>query len=79
MKKIKQLDYVCYGATLSGKSVYSITKPINCAIIFGNESHGINQDLLDYTDSEISIPSKNKLIDSLNVSVAFGIILSEFR
>ena len=30
-------------------------------------------------DKEVMIPSKNKLIDSLNVSVAFGIILSEFR
>ena len=33
----------------------------------------------DSGNKKILIPSKNKFIDSLNVAVSFGIILSEFR
>ena len=78
-KKLKKMNFKLFGATLSGTSIYEFKKPENYAIIFGNESHGISQSLLEILDREISIPSKNKLIDSLNVAVAFGIILSEFR
>jgi len=79
LKDLKQLSIPCYGATLSGKSIYKIKKPSVCALVFGSESHGINPALLDYLDEQITIPTQNNLIDSLNVSVAFGIILSEFR
>ena len=54
-------------------------KPDYCALVFGNESHGISKPVLDVLDKKILIPAKNKSIDSLNVSIAFGIILSEFR
>ena len=47
--------------------------------MFGNETHGISSSVLSLIDSELSIPTQNEYVDSLNVSVAFGIILSEFR
>jgi len=78
-KDLKRLSVPCYGATLSGKSVYAIKKPPVCALVFGSESHGIMPTYLDYLDEQITIPTKNSFIDSLNVSVSFGIILSEFR
>ena len=59
--------------------MYDVQKPDCCALVFGSESHGISKEVKGLLDKEILIPSKNKLIDSLNVSVAFGIILSEFR
>ena len=79
LKRMKKNNIICYGATLSGDSVHDLIKPNYCAIVFGNETHGISDDVLRLIDKELSVPAKNKHVDSLNVSVAFGIILSEFR
>ena len=79
LNKIKNNNIICYGACLSGQNIYNFKKSSQCAIVLGSESHGINKKILTLLDEEILIPSKNKSIDSLNVSVAFGIILSEFR
>jgi len=77
--EIKNQNIPCYGATLSGENLYDLEKPSRCALIFGNESHGINPVLSPFLDKQIIVPPKHKKIDSLNVAVAFGIILSEFR
>ena len=79
VKKIKNHNIVCYGASLSGENIYNLTKIKQHAIVFGSESHGISQKTQRLLDKEILIPAKNQSIDSLNVAVAFGIILSEFR
>ena len=79
MKKIKNHNIVCYGASLAGENIYNLIKIKRHAIVFGSESHGISQKIQGLLDKEILIPSKNHTIDSLNVAVAFGIILSEFR
>ena len=76
---VKKFHIPFYAATLCGENVYQIQKPKSCALVFGSESHGISSDLLSMMDKQIFIPSKNSSIDSLNVGVAFGIILSEFR
>ncbi len=47
-----------------------------CAIVLGNEEKGINPPLLKICDEKIKIPMKGDF-DSLNVSVATGIILYE--
>lgn len=77
--QIKQQGITCYGASLSGEDLYQIKMKSNCAIVFGNESHGISVEIKKILDKEILIPTENKQIDSLNVAVSFGIILSEFR
>ena len=79
LKNMKKNNIICYGATLSGSNIFQLNKPNSCALVFGNETHGISHDILKLIDEEVSIPSKNNHVDSLNVSVAFGIILSEFR
>ena len=79
MKRIRNKNIICYGATLSGESVFKLIKPDCCALVFGNETHGISDDVLKLIDKELSVPAKNECVDSLNVAVAFGIILSEFR
>tara|TARA_B100000902_G_C27230975_1_gene874809 strand:+ start:593 stop:1327 length:735 start_codon:yes stop_codon:yes gene_type:complete len=79
MKQLKKANITCYGACLSGSDLYSLKKTPTSAIVFGSESHGISNSVEELLDQKILIPTKNKLIDSLNVSVAFGIILSEFR
>ena len=58
------------------KSIYErkIDKPV--AIILGSEEKGISNSLLNISDDKISIPISNK-IDSLNVSVAFSVMVFE--
>ena len=79
LKKLKNQNFLCYATTLQGNNLYQIQEKNKCVLVFGNESHGVDKKLLSLIDKEISIPKKNIYIDSLNVSVAFGIILSEFR
>ena len=79
LKEIKKINRPCYGATLNGEDIYMLKNPEYCALVFGNESHGINKSIISLLDKELLIPAKNNMIDSLNVAVAFGIILSEFR
>ncbi len=79
LEKIKKNGIISYGASLSGKSIYALKKKNQFALVFGNESHGLSSEVKKALDEEILIPSYNKAVDSLNVSVAFGIILSEFR
>jgi len=46
------------------------------AIVLGGEDRGVNPTLLSKCDSVVNIPMRGKL-DSLNVSVATGIVLYE--
>jgi 23S rRNA (guanosine2251-2'-O)-methyltransferase len=60
-----------------GKNYYhniSFKKPV--AIIMGSEENGISPSILDIADNTVRIPIKGE-INSLNVSVAAGIILYE--
>lgn len=47
------------------------------AFIFGNEVDGVTEDVLEQSDTVIEIPMRG-IKESLNVSVAAGIILSYF-
>ena len=71
-----------YGTTLDGKDIHKEKLQPKGLILFGNESKGISPELLKWITHPITIPSyqnKNNSIDSLNVSVAAGIICAEFR
>ena len=48
------------------------------AIIFGNEGHGVSQELLDIANEQLIIPIYGKA-ESLNVSIAAGIFLYKYR
>lgn len=47
-----------------------------CAIVMGAEDKGISKDALKLSDALITIPIKGN-IESLNVSVAAGVIIYE--
>ena len=79
VSEIKSKNIICYSASISGQSIYEIKPPDQFAVIFGSESHGISDSIRRYINNPITIPTINQKIDSLNVSVAFGIILSQFR
>ncbi len=65
-----------YATTLSGDSVFKAPQINEGIILIGNESKGVQEDLLKLTSQQISIP-KIGHAESLNAAVASGIILSQ--
>jgi RNA methyltransferase, TrmH family len=71
-----------YGTFIEGKDIYSADLNNNGVIVMGNESKGISERISKRVTQRISVPSfpgEGKTSESLNVSVATGIICSEFR
>jgi 21S rRNA (GM2251-2'-O)-methyltransferase len=51
-------------------------------LVMGNEGHGLRQSILSKCDHKVHIPcgrGSNALVDSLNVSVATGVLLDHLR
>lgn len=71
-----------YGTVLqNGRSIYEENLTADGIIVIGNESHGISDKILSITNRPLSIPSyaPDGAIESLNASIACGIVLSEFK
>lgn len=75
-QKIKEAGFWIYGADAGGQSVQNLVFPEKTCIIMGSEGSGISRLLEEQCDSIVSIPTCGK-IDSLNVSVAAGVLLYE--
>lgn len=77
IQKLKKLDFWVYGAEGSGTKYYHEEKyPNKTALVLGSEGEGIRKKVKENCDILIKIPMHGK-INSLNVSVAGGILLSE--
>ena len=46
-------------------------------LVIGNEANGVSKEILDYADEKVKIPMIGKT-ESLNASVATGIVLYEY-
>lgn len=74
---IKDAGYHLISVTEKGKSFYfeaNYTGPL--ALVLGSEENGISKDILRLSDERVKIPMLADL-DSLNVSVAAGVVLYE--
>lgn len=68
------------GAFMDGVSIHEFAIPSNSILIMGNEGNGISQDNIQHIQHKISIPgAATKQAESLNVSVATGIICSLWK
>ncbi len=75
-------DYPIYGAVVeNGENIYEKQVQKHGIIIIGSESHGISNEILPLINNPITIPnfSINQKAESLNASIATGIIVSEFK
>jgi TrmH family RNA methyltransferase len=63
---------------LDGENIGSVKLKTNSIIVIGNESNGVSKEIVDKLNNTIRIPGDGKA-ESLNVSVATGIILNELR
>jgi len=73
LKKNKEMRI--YAAVLNGRDITKMEKLHEGIIVIGNESKGINEEILKIANVQITIPGKGKA-ESLNAGVAAGIILS---
>jgi TrmH family RNA methyltransferase len=81
LKAAREENIKIYGALMEGESIYSYKLGSSGIILLGNESKGISEELQPYITDRIMIPKLTDAkhgIDSLNVSMAASVILSEF-
>lgn len=72
-----------YGTLMKGENIFTADLSSSGFIVLGNESNGISPEIEKYITKALTIPifsnAKNGLPDSLNVSVAAGIVAAQFR
>ena len=74
---LKESGVHIISSSLDGdKNIFEIDMNIPQAIIIGSEQNGVSDDLIKASDATFKIPQSGRT-DSLNVSVAAGIILYE--
>lgn len=78
IKTLKENGFWIYGADMNGASSYNEGFASRTAIVMGSEGDGMSQLVRKNCDYVVSIPMRGH-IDSLNVSVAAGILMYEYR
>lgn len=74
---LKQADQTVYGALLEGENIYESRLKPSGILLMGNESKGIQPDLIPLINQPVHIPRRGGA-ESLNVSVATAVILDNF-
>ena len=75
---LKTAGFWIYGADAEGEPVYTKNLKGRTALVIGSEGTGISRLLRERCDAIVGIPTEGR-VDSLNVSVAAGVLLYEVR
>lgn len=75
-QQLKDAGFWIYGADAGGETIQKIDFSAKSAIIMGSEGSGMGKLVKEQCDTIVSIPTCGN-IDSLNVSVAAGVLLYE--
>jgi len=78
IEKMKMEGFWIFASDVEGESLYNVKFPEKVAVVMGSEGGGISRLVKKNCDCVISIPTTRK-IDSLNVSVATGIVMYELK
>lgn len=73
---LKEAGFWIYGADMGGKAAYDLALTGRIALAMGSEGSGLARLLRETCDDMVSIPTVGR-VDSLNVSVAAGVLLYE--
>lgn len=80
IKKLKEADYWVLGADMEGESVESVRGFYQKSVlILGNEGKGLSRLIKEQCDRIVSIPGEAGGLESLNVSVAAGLLIYRLR
>lgn len=77
-----ELDLPIYGTLLDGNNIYSEKLATRGIIVMGNEGRGVSEECRNALTHKLFIPpypANRPTSESLNVAMATGIILAEFR
>ncbi len=74
IEKLKKAGVWVYGASMEGKNYARVNMTGACALVIGAEGEGLSQLVKRSCDCLVSLPQLGK-IDSLNASVAAGILI----
>lgn len=75
LAEFKKNDFWVISADLDGENIYNFKPPNKFILLLGNEKNGIRPLVKKHSDFILTIPGK-LLAESLNVSVAAGILMS---
>jgi 23S rRNA (guanosine2251-2'-O)-methyltransferase len=80
INELKQRDFDIYSADMSGENIHniSIDSSRSRALVLGSEGEGVPSRVLKFSTKIVSIPMQNSF-NSLNVSVAAGILIDRMR
>ncbi len=78
MQQMQEQGFWFYGADMGGEDVASVKMTGRVALVLGSEGDGLSRLVRETCDRIVAIPISGH-IDSLNVSVAAGILLYEVR
>jgi 23S rRNA (guanosine2251-2'-O)-methyltransferase len=79
LESLKQRDFRIYGLDERGEQAYDqVAYAARAALVFGGEGKGLHELVRRHCDALVRIPMAGK-IPSLNVSVAAGIVLFEWK
>lgn len=66
-----------YGTDAGGEDIFGIKPDFPAVLVIGNESKGISEELLPLLTRKIGIPGGSSGAESLNASVAAGIVMAQ--
>lgn len=78
-RKFRKAGKDVFGTFLDGRDIYREDLPAEGLVVMGNEADGISAAVAAECGRRITIPSFGGGSESLNVSVATAIVISEFR
>jgi 23S rRNA (guanosine2251-2'-O)-methyltransferase len=78
LESVKEAGFWVYGADLGGRRLESVRFEGRVALVLGSEGSGLRRLVRERCDLLVRIPSGGR-VDSLNVSVAAGILMYEIR
>jgi 23S rRNA (guanosine2251-2'-O)-methyltransferase len=76
LRDLKAAGFWIYGADMAGEPVYAKDLSGRLALVLGGEGAGISRLLREACDALVAIPGQGR-VDSLNVSVAAGVLFYE--
>ena len=77
LQYLKMIKSPIYYACLDGKNIKKVEFPKNIHLVIGNESKGINEDIINLNSNKVTIKNFGSKTESLNVAVATSIFLYE--
>ena len=78
LNDLKMSDFTTYGADMSGRDISDVYVERKRVLVLGNEGEGLTSRVLSKLDEVVSIKMSHDF-DSLNVSVAAGILMDRMR